>query len=83
MKMVAHPVVAGAAPARGTTFPARRRSCRGTGHEQKAIREKTRMGTCIVRIYRNSGMQLVGMLEAVEYGWQRPFRHVTELLAVL
>jgi hypothetical protein len=41
------------------------------------------METYIVRIYRNSGMQLVGMLEAVEYGWQRPFRNVTELLAVL
>jgi hypothetical protein len=41
------------------------------------------MATYIIRIYRNSHVQLVGMLEAVEYGRQQPFHNVTELFAVL
>ena len=41
------------------------------------------METYIVRVYRNNGTQVAGMLEAVEYDWQRPFRDVTGLMAVL
>jgi hypothetical protein len=41
------------------------------------------METYIVRVYRNTDAQLAGMLEAVEEGWQRPFRDVAGLMAVL
>jgi len=41
------------------------------------------METYIVRIYRNSGSQLAGTLEAVEYGRQLPFHDLAGLMMAM
>ena len=79
-------------------FPARHRSCppackqgpalagnresRGNAHT-KQFMEGNPVETCIIRVYRNNGRQLAGLVECVEDGSRHVFHDLQALVSVL